>query len=112
MRISSLAISALFLTLAAPAAHGEDFTRRIEVTQADLSSEAAVAGLYRRVETAARAVCSESYVMPTAYDLASRRACVAETLETAVAQANLPALSAYHLAATAEPFVSETLASR
>jgi len=71
-------------------------TRIVRFSGQDLSTERGVEAVYRRIQLAARAVCGESESPTSPIPLASWRSCVAGAIDSAVASAAQPALTAYH----------------
>ncbi len=105
----ALGLSALSL---APVAQAGDLTIRIPVTASDVASQTALDALYDRIENAAKDVCAAQIFSPIELTHA-RRVCVGEVTASAIAQANIPALSAHHAMLQQAPVTeTSTLASR
>lgn len=97
----TLILACVFAAAATAPAFAEDAGIRIDLTDRDLSTPAAVARLHAQIERAAKRACEVDNHF-SAVPLAYRLKCAAETIENTVVAANVPALTALH-ASLAQP---------
>jgi len=71
--------------------------RVVKMADLDLARSAGVAALYARIKFAARQICEPVIARDLASEMRSR-ACVAQAVERAIGEVNLPQLTSYHLA--------------
>jgi UrcA family protein len=95
------AFAALAVTTASFAAPYSDAPRSVTVRYDDLNlaTSAGVDALYRRISTAARAVCPDEYSRDLAVVAANQR-CRANAIANAVREVNNPQLALVHAART------------
>jgi UrcA family protein len=92
MRTITILVLTAALTSLAGVASAEDLqTISVPVSQADLQSPEAVAGLYERVEDAAEELCSVTNRLPTS----TFSSCMRTVLGEAIERADLAPLAAY-----------------
>lgn len=96
--VSTIAIAVFGLSFAATAAAepADTYSISVPVSDADLESVASVQALYTRVRQAANAVCAETLRDTSAR--MSTETCRREVFASAIARADLPALTQYHAA--------------
>ena len=87
-------------------------SKTVSYEDLNLQSKAGIAALYRRIEVAARKVCDQPYGALQLKLRADIDACKADATDQAVLQANLPALSALHLARTGRKMGAPQYADR
>jgi UrcA family protein len=82
------------------AAHAENApaqqSLRITVSDLDLSKSTDVATLYSRIKSAAVQACGADVVTGSRLPSGSKKQCLTQAVDGAVAQINNPSLSAYH----------------
>jgi UrcA family protein len=93
VRFALAAGAALFV--AAFGSQAEARAVKIKFDAADAASSQGAVVLLERIETAARRVCRESGVYGVMAPRSARMACVADTVNAAVAKLNLPELTRY-----------------
>jgi UrcA family protein len=93
--VGCLEMGAANLARAADPTHAQ-LSVRVSLRDLDLTKPEGTATLYRRIEYAARAVCSPYEGRPLAQYAIWRR-CFTETVESAVAKVDNVNLAAYHL---------------
>ena len=86
-------------------ADGEIPTVAVAYADLDLTSDAGVKTLYRRLQVAAKQVCNV-YTGHEIWRAMDRRACYRQALSDAVAKINVEMLSVLHRNASAPPLVS------
>lgn len=69
---------------------------RIQVSDLDLSKSSDVATLYARIKSAAVQACGNDVVTGSRLPSSSKKQCLSQAVDGAVAQINNPSLSAYH----------------
>jgi UrcA family protein len=105
-----VAVLATAAVLLCPSAHarpadGEVPAIAVSYADLDLTSDAGVKALYRRLQAAAKQVCGPSTRQNVEREM-ERRACYRETLSHAVTKVNIEMLSALHKNASAPPRAS------
>jgi len=85
-------------TIAAAAGAGDDVPKRtVRFADLNLSNTTGVAVLYRRIRSAARAVCEPAVMRDLQLTLLQQR-CTEEAIERAVSDVNSPLLTSYYRA--------------
>ncbi len=84
----------------------------VKTADLNLTTEAGVSKLYRRIRNAAEAVCKQPYGAVRLVIESDLRACEADTTDYAVAQSNLAALRALHYAKTGRRVGTDEYAAR
>jgi UrcA family protein len=69
---------------------------RITVSDLDLNKSSDVATLYQRIKSAAQQACGADVVTGSRLISGSKKQCLSQAVDSAVAQINNPSLSAYH----------------
>ena len=110
-RCAAVAIAAL-VSGSALAVAPADPMKTVSYADLNLKSTAGVASLYRRIQRAAREVClmprgTKQFVIESGI-----KACKADSIDRAILQANLPALSALHLTKTGRKVETDQYADR
>jgi UrcA family protein len=83
----------------APATESGSEIRLVGYADLDLSQDADVRRLYRRIRTAAREACGGSYLLAPVMSRGLKR-CAEEATARAVARVNAPTLTRYHATLT------------
>lgn len=86
--------------------------KAVSYADLNLKSSAGIATLYQRIRLAAGEVCQLAQGTVALKLAAEIKACRTDALDRAVAQLNLPALSALHLARTGRNVAGEQYADR
>ena len=110
-RALTLVLAAL-LSVPALAGAPADPTKKVKFADLNLGSAAGVNALYQRIERAAREVCHLPHGTLQLKLEKELKACKADATDRAVLQANIPALSALHLARTGRQVESRQYADR
>lgn len=87
-------------------------SKAIHYSDLNLTTSTGVAALYKRIERAASEVCQLPHGTKLLRIQTEIKACRADSVDRAIAQVNLPALSALHVARTGRKLDSAQYADR